>query len=112
MTIRQPNGDDPAAIPERQSVPEIAVLLDRRRAYTVACALVEEIRRQVEYLSGDLDEARMGGGSSIDAQCTARALAHALDAIEEIGWPHAHYRAGFEHTMTEREAGGVGPWGS
>jgi hypothetical protein len=116
MSSTQPNGDPSAEIPERQPVPQIAVLLTREQAYTASVALVDEVEKQIRYLTGDeeagdLGEAHIGGLSSIDAHSTARSLMRALSALEAVGWPHQHAWSGCIYSLSLAEASGRGPWG-
>jgi hypothetical protein len=116
MSDRQPSDGGNLGIPARQEPEQIAVLLTQEQAYCASVALVDEVRKQISYLTGDeyrpgdIDEAHVGGMSSVDAQSTCRSLSRALCALEAVGWPHAHMRPEYMHNLTEREASGVGPW--
>jgi hypothetical protein len=94
---------------------QIAVLLTQRQAYTASVALVDELQRQIEYLTGEdhlnLDEVHMGGIGSKDAQSTARGLSHVLNTLDAIGWPHKHWRDEYRGNLSELEAIGRSSWG-
>jgi hypothetical protein len=114
MSGKQPSGDQSAEFPERQEPEQIAVLMTQEQAYCASVALVDEVQKQIETLAfdgvNDLDEVHCNRIRSIDAQSNGRSLMRALNALEAIGWPHAHMREEFMHNLTEREASGVGPW--
>jgi hypothetical protein len=116
MTSRQPNGDDPAPIREREQE-QVAVLLDQREAYTASVALVAQVETQIIFPRGGddsvvtLGDVRAGGIRSIDAQPSAMGLTRALTTLEAVGWPHQHERRDYVLNISECEASGIGPWG-
>jgi hypothetical protein len=94
----------------RRASPTIAVVFTRREAYAASCALVRAVYEHAGSLEGELEGGMVGGLHTVDAQSTTRRLAPLLDALEQLGWPHAHEWPGCEFTLSEGEED-VSPWG-